>query len=45
MAMWIGFIRFRTGTRGGFSWHRNEPSGSIKGGKFLDCFMQLAKQL
>jgi hypothetical protein len=30
--VWTGFIWLRIGTNG----HGNEPSGSIKGGEFLD---------
>jgi hypothetical protein len=25
------------GTTGGLLWHGKEPSGFVKGGKFLDC--------
>jgi hypothetical protein len=34
--MWIGFILLRIRTGGGPCEHVNEPSGSIKGGEFLD---------
>jgi hypothetical protein len=35
--VWTGFIWLRIGTSGeGSCEHDNEPSGSIKGGEFLD---------
>jgi hypothetical protein len=34
--VWIGFIWLRIGTNGGCCENGNEPSGSIKGGEFLD---------
>jgi hypothetical protein len=39
--MWIGFIWLWTGTVGGFCELGREPSGSIKGGNFLDYFSVL----
>jgi hypothetical protein len=32
----IGLVLLRIRTGGGFCEHGNEPSGSIKGGEFLD---------
>jgi hypothetical protein len=34
--VWTGFIRLRIGISGGPLLTRNEPSGSVKGGEFLD---------
>jgi hypothetical protein len=34
--VWTGFIWPRIGTIGGCCEHDNEPSGSIKGGEFID---------
>jgi hypothetical protein len=34
--MWTGFIWLRIGTSGRSCEHDNEPSGSIKGGEFVD---------
>jgi hypothetical protein len=53
----IGFVWLRIGTSGGLLLHRNEHSGSIKDGKFVDflsvvlafqeefCFVELVIQL
>jgi hypothetical protein len=35
-AAWIGFIWLRIGTGGGSCDHRNDPSGSVESGEFLD---------
>jgi hypothetical protein len=36
LEVWIGFIWLKIGTSGGFCGHGNEPSGSLKGGEFLE---------
>jgi len=34
--VWTGFIWLRIGINGGLCEHDNVPSGSIKGGEFVD---------
>jgi hypothetical protein len=38
----IGFVWLRIGTSGGLLLHRNEHSGSIKDGKFVDCLSSVS---
>jgi hypothetical protein len=34
--LWTGIVGLKTGTSSGLFEYGNEPSGSIKGGEFLD---------